>query len=78
MAAAFPTAFFFIQQIFFAADPWLKLAPSDLLEDRLPQVTLVLPNRLWRSKSRLAKPTREIAKAVLRSLDARVFRGLEK
>jgi len=76
--AAFPTAFSFIQQIFFAADPWLKLTLRDLLEDRLPQVTLVLPNRLCRSKSRLAKPTREITKAVVRSLDAGVFRGVEQ
>jgi hypothetical protein len=78
MVAAFPTAFFFNQQIFFAADPWLQMAPRDLLEDRLPRVKLVLPNRLFRSKSRLAKPTREITKAVVRSLDARVFPGVEK
>jgi hypothetical protein len=73
MAAAFLTAFFFIQQIFFAADPCLQLAPRDLHEDRLPRVKSVLPNGLCRSKSRLAKALREIAKAVVRSLDAGVL-----
>ena len=78
MAAAFPTAFFFIQQIFFASDPRVQLAPRDLLEDRLPRVKSILPNRLCRSKSRLAKASREITKAAARSLDAGVLRGLEK
>jgi hypothetical protein len=70
--------FFFIQRNFFARDPWLQLAPRDLLEGRLPQLKSILPNRLCRSKSRLAKAPREIATAVARSLDAGVFRSLEK
>jgi hypothetical protein len=78
LAAAFPTAFFLIQQFFFAFDPCVQLAPRDLLEDRLPRVKSIQPNRLCKSKSRLAKAPREIAKAVAGSLDARVFRGLEK
>jgi hypothetical protein len=78
LAAAFPTAFFLIQQFFFAFDPRVQLAPRDLLEDRLPRVKSIQPNRLCKSKSRLAKSPREIAKAVAGSLDARVFRGLEK
>jgi hypothetical protein len=78
LAAAFPTAFFFIQQIFFAFDPRVQLPPRDLLEDGLPRVKSILPNRLCRSKSRLPKAPREIAKAVARSLDAGVFRGIEK
>jgi hypothetical protein len=78
LAAAFPAAFFLIQQIFFAFDPRVQLAPRDLLEDCLPRVKSILPNRLCRSKSRPAKAPREIAKAVARSLDAGVFRGFEK
>jgi hypothetical protein len=78
MAAPFLTTFFFIQRNFFAADPWLQLAPRDLLEDGAPKVKPILPNRLCRSKSRLAKASREIAKTVARSLDAGVCRGLEK
>jgi hypothetical protein len=78
LAAAFPTAFFLIQQFFFAFDPRVQLAPRDLLEDRLPRVKSIQPNRLCKLKSRLAKAPREIVKAVARSLDARVFRGLEK
>jgi hypothetical protein len=78
LAAAFRAAFFFIQQIFFASDPRIQLAPRDLHDDRLQRVKSILPNRLCRSKSRLANASREITKAVVRSLDAGVFRGLEK
>jgi len=78
MAAPLRGIFFFIQRNFFAADPWLQVAPRDLHEDRLQRVKSLLPNRLCRSKSRLAKASREITKAVVRSLDAGVFRGLEK
>jgi hypothetical protein len=67
-----------IQQIFFAFEPRVQLAPRDFLEDRLPRVKSILPNRLCRSKSRLAKAPREIVKAVARSLDTGVFRGIEK
>jgi hypothetical protein len=70
--------FFFIQRNFFASDPRVHLAPRDLLEYRLPRVTSILPNRLYQSKSRLAKASREITKAVVRILDAGVFRDLEK
>jgi hypothetical protein len=78
LAAPFPTVFFLIQRIFFASDPRVQLAPRDLLEEGAPRVKSILPNRLCRSKSRLAKASREIAKTVARSLDAGVFRGLEK
>jgi len=78
MAAAFPTAFFFVQRNFFASGPRFQLAPRDLLEDRLPRVKSILPNRFCRSKPRLAKASREITKAVAGSLDACPFRGLEK
>jgi hypothetical protein len=78
MAAAFPTEFFFIQQIFFASDPRVQLATRDLPEVRLPRVETILPNRLRRSKSRLAKASRETTKTAARTLDAGVLRGLEK
>jgi hypothetical protein len=78
MAAPLRGIFFLIQRNFFASDPRVQLAPRDLLEDRLPRVKSILPSRLCRSKSRLAKASREVAKAVAGSLDAGVFRGLEK
>jgi hypothetical protein len=78
VAAAFPTAFFLIQQFFFAFDPRVQLAPRDLLEDRLPRVKSIQPNRLCKPKSRLARAPREVAKEVARSLDAGMFRCLEK
>jgi hypothetical protein len=78
MAAPLRVIFFFIQQNFFASDPRVQLPPRDLREDRSPRVKSIPPNRLCRSKSRLAKASREISKAVVRSLDADVFRVLEK
>jgi hypothetical protein len=73
LATAFPTTFFFIQRNFFASDPRAQMAPRDWLEDRVSRVKSILPNRLRRSKSRLANASREIAKAGLRSRDAGVF-----
>jgi hypothetical protein len=78
MAAPLRGIFFLIQRNFFACDPRVRLAPRDLIEDHLSRVKTVLPNGLCRSKSRLAKASREITKAVVGSLDTRVFRGLEK
>jgi hypothetical protein len=78
MAAPLRVIFFFIQRNFFASDPRVQLPPRNLLEDRSPRVKKIPPNRLCRSKSRLAKASREIAKTVARSLDAGMFRGLEK
>jgi hypothetical protein len=78
MAAPLRGIFFLIQRNFFASDPCVQLAPRDLLEDGAPRVKSILPNCFCQSKSRLAKASREIAKAVVRSLDAGLFRGLEK
>jgi hypothetical protein len=73
MAAPLRVIFFFIQRIFFSSDPRVQLAPREFLEDRLSRVKSILPNRLCRSRSRLAKASREITQAVVRRLDARVF-----
>jgi hypothetical protein len=78
MAVPSRAVFFFFQRNFFASDPRVHLAPRDLLEDRLSRVKSILPNRLCRSKSRLAKASQEITKAVVRRLDSGVLRGLEK
>jgi len=75
MAAPLRVIFFFIQRNFFSSDPRVQLAPRDLLEDRLSRAKSILPNR---SRSRLAIASREITKAVVGSLDARVSRDLEK
>src|ERR1700730_19396087 len=78
MAAPLRGIFFLIQRNFFACDPRVRLAPRVLIEDHLSRVKTVLPNGLCRSKSRFAKASREITKAVVGSLDTRVSRGLEK